>query len=507
MKAHAPKSDAGIAGGDGMGGRCVLAVDADGRAALERLGRSGVRGEADRARAVLWSLDGETSAATAAPAGRAGGAGAALACRVPGRRGRGAAVASAAGAARHASGRRRSPSPATSCGGAPPPTGRCGRWPGPAAEVAAQSASSSISSGHLSVALRKGATAGAGRGTRSRDARTGTRSSASALRLRLLKQQAAAGDIHLLFGDEAEALTHPYLAHCWAERGADLRVEAPVRAKKRALLGVLDHARGELVVITSGTKRSGDFADLLARLDRELRAARRAGRAGRWCWRSTTARSTRARRAGGRSPRGPGSRSSGSEVRAGAERHRALLARPEAPLPGPPHLPRRRPARPRHPPRRPRPQHRASRSRVRLHLQSCLARTRADCTTVDGPGAAVGGWDRFDPDRRRAMPRAYSTDLRERALAAYEAGEGRQSEIARAYRIGERTLSGWLKTAREEGRRPEAAPRGPGAGRRRARRRWPGWWRSGTTPPWPSTPTCWPSAPGSGAAPRPCAGR
>src|SRR3954466_6405695 len=58
------------------------------------------------------------------------------------------------------------------------------------------------------------------------------------------------------------------------------------------------------------------------------------------------------------------------------------------------------------------------------------------------------------------MPRAYSTDLRERALAACEAGEGRQSEIARAYRIGERTLSGWLKIAREEGRR---APR-PGRG-------------------------------------------
>jgi hypothetical protein len=32
------------------------------------------------------------------------------------------------------------------------------------------------------------------------------------LRLRLLKQQAEAGDITLLFGDESEALTHPYLA-------------------------------------------------------------------------------------------------------------------------------------------------------------------------------------------------------------------------------------------------------------------------------------------------------
>jgi transposase len=94
-----------------------------------------------------------------------------------------------------------------------------------------------------------------------------------------LKQQAAAGDIHLLFGDEAEALTHPYLAHCWAARGADLRVEAPGRARKRALLGVLDHAERELVVLTSGTKRSGDFVALLGRLDRDY--APRPGRTDR----------------------------------------------------------------------------------------------------------------------------------------------------------------------------------------------------------------------------------
>src|SRR4051812_39181551 len=66
------------------------------------------------------------------------------------------------------------------------------------------------------------------------------------------------------------------------------------------------------------------------------------------------------------------------------------------------------------------------------------------------------------------MPRAYSTDLRERALAAYE---GRQSEIARLYRIGERTLSGWLRTAREEGRRspkPRRGGRAPLGGEREA---------------------------------------
>src|SRR4051794_15445205 len=60
------------------------------------------------------------------------------------------------------------------------------------------------------------------------------------------------------------------------------------------------------------------------------------------------------------------------------------------------------------------------------------------------------------------MPRAYSIDLRERVLAAGEAGEGSQARIAERYRVGERTLSGWLKAAREEGRRaPEPLGGGP----------------------------------------------
>src|SRR3954464_9161837 len=44
--------------GGGGGGR---GVDGAGRAELERLGRSAARREADRARAMLWSLEGETS--------------------------------------------------------------------------------------------------------------------------------------------------------------------------------------------------------------------------------------------------------------------------------------------------------------------------------------------------------------------------------------------------------------------------------------------------------------
>ena len=71
----------------------------------------------------------------------------------------------------------------------------------------------------------------------------------------------------LLFADESEALTHPYLARAWAKCGADLRVPAPGQAKKVAMMGALDRAARRLVVHTSRTKRSADFIALLERLD------------------------------------------------------------------------------------------------------------------------------------------------------------------------------------------------------------------------------------------------
>src|SRR3954447_23641600 len=70
MKAHEPRSAHGVVGRRcAMGRRCVLTAGKAERAELERLSRSAVRGEADRARAVLWSLAGETSAAIAARLG------------------------------------------------------------------------------------------------------------------------------------------------------------------------------------------------------------------------------------------------------------------------------------------------------------------------------------------------------------------------------------------------------------------------------------------------------
>src|SRR3954453_23448666 len=71
-----------------------------------------------------------------------------------------------------------------------------------------------------------------------------------------LKTQAAAEAIDLVFLDESEALTHPYLARCWARRGTELRIQAPGQAKKRAMLGAFDPVHRRLLVHTSPTKRS-----------------------------------------------------------------------------------------------------------------------------------------------------------------------------------------------------------------------------------------------------------
>jgi len=89
---------------------------------------------------------------------------------------------------------------------------------------------------------------------------------------RLLQQPAEAGDVTLLFGDESEALTHPYLARAWAKRakrGCDVRVEAPGQSKKRAISGALDCAAHKLLASPSATKLSSDFLAVLGRLDTE----------------------------------------------------------------------------------------------------------------------------------------------------------------------------------------------------------------------------------------------
>src|SRR4051794_11262557 len=198
------------------------------------------------------------------PARRPGRAGAALALGGTLGRGLGAARPSAAGAdaAQARGGARGGPRPAGGPGRRPAGVGAGparGRDPGP------------HRGDGLAGSPQRGAAKGGYRWRRPRHTLKGRQDAdavdRAGLRLKLLEQQAGAGDIHLLFGDEAEALTHPYLARCWAERGADLRVEAPGRAKRRAPLGALDPATHELIVVPSPPKRSGDIIDLRGRLD------------------------------------------------------------------------------------------------------------------------------------------------------------------------------------------------------------------------------------------------
>jgi hypothetical protein len=95
-------------------------------------------------------------------------------------------------------------------------------------------------------------------------------------RNRTAMRQTQAGDIVLLFQEESEALTHPYLTHAWVKRGADLRVEAPGWARKVAMIGALDVAAGTLIVETSGSKQRflahQTFRELDA-VDQAIRAA------------------------------------------------------------------------------------------------------------------------------------------------------------------------------------------------------------------------------------------
>jgi hypothetical protein len=118
----------------------------------------------------------------------------------------------------------------------------------------------------------------------------------SGVRLSLLRQQAEAGDIDLLYLDESEVLTHPYLARCWAPRGTDLRIPAPGQARRRALLGAWDPVERRLLVHTSATKRSTDFITLLDTIGAAYGTTERTRPlVVVWSWSSTTVRSTPAR--------------------------------------------------------------------------------------------------------------------------------------------------------------------------------------------------------------------
>ena len=145
-----------------MGRRCALVMDDAGRAELEWLSRSGLRAEADRARAVLWSLAGEASGSIAARLG-------VRAEQV--RRWRSAVARDGVAALRSRPRSGRTPRKrlaALAVAGevlsGPAADGPLWTLVRLAREIEARSGET-ISPGHLSVVLRKGAIAGAGRAT------------------------------------------------------------------------------------------------------------------------------------------------------------------------------------------------------------------------------------------------------------------------------------------------------------------------------------------------------
>lgn len=59
------------------------------------------------------------------------------------------------------------------------------------------------------------------------------------------------------------------------------------------------------------------------------------------------------------------------------------------------------------------------------------------------------------------MPRSYSLDLRERAVAAYKRGSRTMEEVAAEFSVSDKTLSHWLKLKMETGSL-KPRPRGGG---------------------------------------------
>src|SRR5215213_5867711 len=216
-----------------MAGRSPVVASSEPRCELEALSRSRDRGEADRARAILLTLAGWTSLQIAEAFGvredtvrlwrsafmEGGVAALEIRCAGPG-----------SGQSRVRPGSRR--------GGAVRAGGRS-----PQLDAAAFGGRDreALRRAHLALApVGRAAPKGDFRWRRPRHPLKARQDPDAVdrigLRCRLLKAQAEAGDIVLLFGDESEALTHPYLAHVWAKRGADLRIPAPGQAAKVALL-------------------------------------------------------------------------------------------------------------------------------------------------------------------------------------------------------------------------------------------------------------------------------
>ncbi len=209
-----------------MVGKSPITADGEQRAALRALAHSRDRCEADRARAMLLTLLGWTSPRIAEAFGvredtvrlwrcdfADGGVEALKASVAPG------------------------PAPCEERGRAarrprlfwqlPSPTGAIETIRAP--DQRDRGAARSVRIGRSAIiqdAAKKNFPLAAAAAQLERSPESPARSRAWACAFNCARPKPKTGDIVLLYGDESEALTHPYLARAWAKRGADLRVPA-----------------------------------------------------------------------------------------------------------------------------------------------------------------------------------------------------------------------------------------------------------------------------------------
>lgn len=79
----------------------------------------------------------------------------------------------------------------------------------------------------------------------------------------------------ILFGDEVDIHLNPKLGYIWCRRGQPASIETPGRNQKRHLAGALNVDTGKFLAVENRTKRSALFVDLLRKVARAYRGARK----------------------------------------------------------------------------------------------------------------------------------------------------------------------------------------------------------------------------------------
>jgi len=80
------------------------------------------------------------------------------------------------------------------------------------------------------------------------------------------KTGAESGRLHLVYLDECEVHTHPYLAKVWRKKGSPMKVPAAGEDHKFVVFGALDYASGQIIHQRSEQKGEAAFIAFLEQL-------------------------------------------------------------------------------------------------------------------------------------------------------------------------------------------------------------------------------------------------